>query len=356
MGQKSFKRFLALLYQPSLLLLGAGSILAFIALSARPSTSQTQEWRQAIWLSWGILFLFILVWRSLGWYLSPAREFEQSKDVVDLFTKITTSVLLILSITLTWFGIRSTQKATDKNLELARTTLENNLNQQADERFTSALEALGGERDYERIAGIYSFGRMESQFKSEAEYSELSKKAGSPEELAKLETEATAARADHGEIMRILENFIQENAAWDKRQTLNPNNKPRADIRLILKVIGTRKLGEDRKLVLVGTDLRKHDFPKDANFEGILFWHAHLEGAKLAQVKLKGASFWDAHLEGVDLTKADLTDVDFNGTHLEGAVLTDAKVGEDQLDLAIVDRLTTCPSGLKYESGRCVKS
>lgn len=341
------KKIFALVYQPSLFLLGMGTVLAFIALRTFPSDPQN-DWRGVIYVCWGILFSFILLWRVLRWYLAPA-DFAQNKDVIDIFVKITGGVLFVFTIYFTWQNFRLTQQTSTKNLEVAQITLENNQKQQRELRYTAALEKLGGETPYQRISALLSFKRMDSELKSEEAYSGMMAKAQSEEERSNIRTSLALARSEHWEIMRILNNFIQENAAWKE---VNKQEK-RADIQTILKIFAERtrtyKNGEDQRLILINTDLRGYTFTYSNvpnNFEGALFKKAHLEGADLSNAKLGGANFKEAFLQGAILTKADLSLADFDKTHLEGANMSGATANAYQFETAFFDSKTQCPTGL----------
>lgn len=354
------KKVFALIYQPSLFVLGAATILAFIAL--RAFSDPQNDWRVVIYVCWGILFSFILLWRVLRWYLAPS-DFTQNKDVIDIFVKITGGVLVIFTIYFTWQNFKLTQLTSSKNLEVAQLTLENNQKQQRELRFTAALEKLGGQTPYQRISALLSFERMDQELKSEEDYAALEKKLTTEEDRIALRAALERTRSEHWEIMRILNNFIQENAAWKEGAA----SEKKADIQTILKILAERtrtfQHGEDQRLILINTDMRGYAFTYrnvPNNFEGALFRKAHLEGADFGGARLGGANFKEAFMQGALLPNTDLSLADFDKTHLEGADMTGATASAFQFETAILDKDTKCPSGLmlseqKDKSWKCVK-
>lgn len=365
--QLSPKKLLSLLYQPSLLLLGAGSILAFIALRTSPSDPQN-DWEIMIYVCWGILFSFILLWNILRWYLAPT-DFAQNKEVIDIFVKITGGILFVFTIYFTWQNFRLTQLTSVKNLEVAQMTLENNQKQQRNSSFLAALEKLGSTDSYQRVSALSAFERMDAELKTEADYVDLQERAKSNEERASLKTSLERTRSEHMEIMGVLINFIQENAAWKESKKVEKKSDIQTIIRILAQRTRTYENGEGQRLILKNTDLRGYKFSYlDApnNFEGFLFQDAHLEGANFSGAKpnsgakLNGANFKGAFLQDADLKNTDLSLADFDNTHLEGADMTGATAKEFQFVSAILDQRTKCPSGLKLsqegeQSWKCVK-
>ncbi len=119
-------------------------------------------------------------------------------------------------------------------------------------------------------------------------------------------------------------------------------------------------------------DLRKADF-RDAKLAGTNFRYANLReadlryadltGAKLTEAKLEGANLRDAimtevqireaKLAGANFTRANLQKADFTGSDLSGADFSGANLigviglTQEQIDVAIVDKETKLPSGLR---------
>lgn len=363
-----------LLNQPSLLLLGLSTILAFVALTK--FTEEEQKW--LIYVAWGSIFLFILLWRVLRWYLSPA-DFSQNKDVIDILVKITGGAVVVLTIYFSWINFKLTQATSNKTLEVSEQTLESSQSQKTNEQFTKALEDLGGSTLFHHLAGIYSFRRLDQEIETEKEFydrMEILKQQNKSAEVLDKENETRRFQKKiHWEIMDILTHFIQEKVPIPRTEDSanSPNRlmqtvsaQPESangdeddrecpvDIYEILKLIGERKLtsgaGEVEKLNLVNTDLRGCTLR--GNFQDASFENVNFSGAKMQNVSLQGANLKRADFSGAVLEKANLTSVKLEFTSFYGVDLTDVRFGEgEDLNGALVDSSSKCPRDFRLIAG-----
>ncbi len=155
-----------------------------------------------------------------------------------------------------------------------------------------------------------------------------------------LERIAQDSERDHIPIMEVLCAYVRENARGHVVTLKKPYERPRADVKAVLDVLGRRfkrhperEAHEERegyRLDLTYTDLAHRDLygltlPRanlsNANLEGAWLLRANLEGAKLGGAKLQRANLKHAHLEEADLWEANLEGADLRRAKLEGAYL-----------------------------------
>jgi Pentapeptide repeats (8 copies) len=186
-----------------------------------------------------------------------------------------------------------------------------NRESQITERFTRAADQLGNKEPDIRVGGIYG-----------------------------LECIARDSRRDHTPVMEILITFVKEHAKWSSPYVPLPLERPPADIRAALIVLGRRNTGHEREplfIELSGTLLTRADL-SDSDFSGSAFLQTHLEGANLIDADfsnsaLVGAYLDDATLARTDLNGAALDDAscrraEFSGADLRDANLTNADLRE----------------------------
>jgi uncharacterized protein YjbI with pentapeptide repeats len=211
-------------------------------------------------------------------------------------------------------------------IRVSRLQLQATEDQQMTNRFTSAIEQLGGSPQAQ-LGGIYALERL-----------------------------ARDSRRDHGPIVEVLAAFVREHARWPgaaQVATADEDARPSQVVQTALTVLGRRTLTHetgDLRVNLSGTDLRGANL-RGANLSRALMNSAHLEyadlqGAKLKRTALVGAwltkaKLRDAHLEGARLINARLEDVRCHATHLQGAQLIGAtldggRLGETYLARAVV--------------------
>ena len=184
-------------------------------------------------------------------------------------------------------------------LDKLRTTVKGRL---AD-RFTQAIDQLGKDNLELRLGGIYAIKRI-----------------------------AQGSEADYWPVMEILTTYVRERVPWKESRPANEEPPPRklaADIQAALTVLGRRertyKSGEDLRLDLRGTDLRRAHL-SGAHLEGAILSGAHLEEANLSGAHLEDAILRGTHLEKTYLSGASLERAFLGGAYLERAVLTEASL------------------------------
>lgn len=254
------------------------------------------------------------------------RENQVRTSLVQLiatFAQIVGGTVLLAGLYFTWRNIR----ATERNVELARQTAQNNLaigrqtledsrtNQIAD-RFASAVEQIGktDELDKEsnvslRLGGIYG-----------------------------LEQVAKDSASHHWVVMEILTSFVREKSPLKASCTVETPQKPKADIQAILDVLARRdlKCEENTNLRL---DLRETDLAGarlgHAKFRSVILTKCCLRGADLDKADLNGALMGEACLSNASLGGADLMGADLNGAILTGAGLEGAHLNGALMEGAV---------------------
>jgi hypothetical protein len=305
-----------------------------------------------------LVFVLLLEVAAIGlvvgliWYLSPVFTAGDSlpmadrKDMVQGVASTAQATALglagavgFIGLIFTWRSLRQTRQATERTLELTQQG-------QITERFTKAIEQLGGGEGEDktielRLGGIYALERIAKEFEQ-----------------------------DYGVVMEVLSAYVREHAPRQrtalneviceqiivgKRPSAPP---PRSDIQAILTVIG-RCISYDNNTQQNPLDLHETDLHgaqlRDANLvqaifvgadlRGIFLVNSNLTSAILASADLSGAvlaytSFEKAILSRADLRWADLTEAylgeadlrdanfegaDLRGANLEGADLRNAK-------------------------------
>ncbi|KKH97988.1 hypothetical protein EO95_02125 [Methanosarcina sp. 1.H.T.1A.1] len=212
-------------------------------------------------------------------------------------------------------NLKSDQETSRKSLEIALATLESDIKNaqenlivakegQITERFTRAIEQLGGEKIEIRLGGIYALERISKE-----------------------------SEKDYWPIMEILTAYIRNNSSIESEniQTVS------LDIQAILTVIGRRKYffistDSDRLeyncLDLRRTNLRRANIEK-AHLRGAIFIESDLRETNLQGANLESANLREANLEGAHLRKAYL-----KGAYLEKANCVNASIGRAYLESA----------------------
>jgi len=171
------------------------------------------------------------------------------------------------------------------------------------DRFTEAIGQLGEKNLELRLGGIYALERI-----------------------------ARGSEADYWPVMEVLVTYVREHAAWKESRPPKEEQPPQklaADIQAVLTVLGRRertyKNGEDLRLDLRGTDLRRADL-SGAHLEGAILSGVHLEWANLSWAHLEDAILRGTHLEKSSLAGADLERAFLGEARLEGALLKEARL------------------------------
>lgn len=293
-------------------------------------------------LGWLILSVVVLLVPFLSWYLEPTTGPTPRKDLISIFVSITSSLILIGSLALGWLSLDITQQQTEKTLKLSTEALNSAREEQRSRRFMDALEKLGGESLYPRLAGVVAFQKLDEEVQDKRE---------------------------HWLIMDVLTDFIQLQAPRNQRPGQSPNVE-KADVLSALKYLSRRKLtmdngGEPSGLNLSKTNLSGYMLSgpaitdcanaEELNFKQVDFSESNLQGIELKCAKLKGANFKHSDLRGARLDYADLTDVELTEADLRGTLMGEANCGEcETLKYAVTDAETRCPKDFANESGKCV--
>jgi Pentapeptide repeats (8 copies) len=208
---------------------------------------------------------------------------------------------------------------------------------QITERFTRAVDQLGHKERDIRVGGIYALERI-----------------------------ARDSRRDHGPVMEILTTYVKEHVGWPAHLPIQPPaERPRADIRAALTVLGRRDTGHEPEpffVELSETDLRRADL-SGGSFQGSAFLAAHLEGANMVGADLRSSILVSAHLDEATLVEADLEGAiledascrraEFWRANLRGAFLTNSDLGEatvQDADLTDADLRGASLAGCLYSS------
>jgi hypothetical protein len=262
------------------------------------------------------LTIVYFFWIRPNEQLNNAKESLTSKEFIELKGNIRTGLAqalggaaLLIGLGFTWRSI----KAAEKNLTIAQenitatqeTAAQNiaiSLEGQITDRFTKAIAQLGDDKLEIRLGGIFALERI-----------------------------AQDSEKDYWPIIEVLAAFVREKARWegDDQPHPAPNQKVRADIQAVLRVISRRRLDvaqERRSIDLSGTDLRNAEIVK-ANLERANFARSHLEGAMLAGSRLEDTNLNGAHFDGAYMGGVVFGDT----TRMKGATFNGALVTEDNL-------------------------
>jgi len=292
-----------------------------------------------------VLVLSVVAVIAIGWYpIWQARSVTDPHDQerLELENRLRLTVAQIVGGAAVLVGVYLALrrvKAAEDQVRIAR-------DGQVTERFTRAIEQLGSNKLEVRLGGIYALERI-----------------------------ARDSERDHWPIMEVLTAYVREHAKWPPRRPPDwesiPEDeralvKPDPDVQSILTVIGRRARtwgkGEDKRIDLCNTNLRRADLC-EAHLEGAMLNMAHLEGASiekgahlekawLAVAHLEDAYLNDAHLEGAVLISAWMRGATLTGTHLDETLLGRADMRSaqgltpQQVSVAIIDDQTLLPDSL----------
>jgi hypothetical protein len=210
---------------------------------------------------------------------------------------------------------------------LTVTSLTYRLSQQGQitDRYTKAVEQLGGDKLDVHLGGIYALERI-----------------------------AVDSKRDHQTIVEVLSTFVRErtNPPCTENRTTS-QGKPAADVQAAATVLGRlphRKgvsRGNLQGATLVGAQLHQ------ANLSGVWFQETNLSVADLSDADLQKADLSRTWLSGTNLSGAwlensNLSGAWLSGTNLCGANLSCAKgLTQEQLNAATGDKTTKLPNGLQ---------
>jgi hypothetical protein len=169
---------------------------------------------------------------------------------------------------------------------------------QITDRYTKAIEQLGGDKLDVRLGGIYALERI-----------------------------AKDSERDHPTVVEVLSAFVREHsppailpstAADDADgRSSEPLLPPSTEVQAAVTVLG--RLPQRR-------DVSRGDL-RGADLHRVNLWSANLQGAHLRGVNLEWANLGRASLEGANLGRASLEGASLEGAHLRRANLRRANLG-----------------------------
>jgi hypothetical protein len=277
----------------------------------------------------GLLVIAVLVLLVPAWLVPSSVTPAQSQALQaqnDLRTTLLQSIgglFLIAGVVATW-----------RQVQLTRHQLEILREGQITERFTRAIEQLGGDNLDVRLGGIYALERI-----------------------------ASSSKVDRGPILEVLTAYVRGHSPWppagweygaatppepDDRQLASLQfRKP--DVQAVVAILGRREAVGDEELLLARVDLRRaylrranldHANLRNSSLRGVQGRNTRLRGAVLKQADLTKAFLQGADLQGADLQRADLTGANLSGADLRGAALDGAV-----LRGIVTDEATRWPEG-----------
>jgi membrane protein implicated in regulation of membrane protease activity len=167
---------------------------------------------------------------------------------------------------------------------------------QITDRYTKAIEQLGGDKLDVRLGGIYALERI-----------------------------AMDSERDHPTVVEVLSAFVREHSQPSTSDD-DKGGEPTTDVLAAVTVLG--RLPQRRQVSrgnLEGAYLESAEL-EDAHLERANLRGARLQGANLDWAHLEGAILQRAHLEGAYLQHAHLQGADLLGANLEGAYMGGAKL------------------------------
>jgi uncharacterized protein YjbI with pentapeptide repeats len=323
------------------------------------------RWKLAQWavaiilLSLVVIGCVVLFPAQLASRDADLRHIDRSKLENDVRTTLLQGVAGLLVVV----GGIATWRQLDTNRLQLRQTLEANRRQfaltregQITERFTHAIEQLGGENLDLKVGGIYALERI-----------------------------ARDSRSDSIAIREILAAYVRGHSRWpsdkrglaaDRLSDLPPLRIRTDDVQTAMTVLARKSLFGDQpgqytttgmsvpqksaqvdgvepeRIILAEVDLRGA-YLRDASLERVDFTKAHLEradfiGSHLRDARLRSANLRQAVLTNADLTGANLIGARLEGAHLESARLDDAQLVRAHLQGAYLIRTSLVGANLRF--------
>lgn len=297
-----------------------------------------------------ILIISFLLWKILSYYLKPAN-FDNKKDLLDLFIKIIGGTTLLISLFTTWKSIKDTQYQLAQNkvelenssnlsrqtMEATRISLDSSRKQQIEDRYYRAIEKLESKDTGVRTGAIYALGKI-----------------------------AEESDSHYWMILQILTGYVREKHRILQSGPVRPPFPCPPDLQAVFNIIGKRKNkwkgsesadGEPQRLDFSNTDLRglmMRDDEKggEIHFEGIRFWGADLEAARLLGVFLDDAGFDGANLRNTDFSRSSLKSTDFREAIFDertNFMGTEKTVSANNLSMAKNYQKAKMPPAIKEE-------
>lgn len=229
-------------------------------------------------LFWWLLFKFP------EWYLAPRKglltwaELQVAENALrTMIVQALGGIALLTGLFFTYRNLKLTQETAANNLKVSQATLRLTEEGKITDRFSKAIDHLGGNKLPLRLGGIYALERI-----------------------------ANESDKDYWQVMEVLTAFVRENATSHTLPT------PSLDVQTTLTVLGRRSWSEerdkDRRLNLNQVAVRGAKLNK-----------AYLADSEFVQADLRGVNFQGANLQGANFLKADLTGANITGADLSGA-------------------------------------
>ncbi len=217
---------------------------------------------------------------------APAREFERFRDLFRIITQIAMAVIILIG----FLVLRNRSRARDAADGFERET-------RLSERFTRAVEQLGGTETQIRLGGVYALDRITRE---------------APGEIVP--------------VSGILSAFVRERAGSEDGK----RREPGADIQTALTLLTSKApyaaVALDlRGTVLTGVDLNEA-LLAEARMENVQLKQANLNAADLRRAALMGAN-----LSGADLRRARLQEARLENADGTEAILTEASLIESRM-------------------------
>ncbi|MDQ3955558.1 MAG: pentapeptide repeat-containing protein [Actinomycetota bacterium] len=252
-------------------------------------------------------------------WVAPRHLFESHAARLGVENEIRRTIIQMLGgsfVLATVFFTYETVRISQESLRLTERG-------QITERFTRAIDQIGGDKLDVAIGGIYALGQIAQESKTE-----------------------------HVPIMNILETYIHEHSPALTRDNCETEELP-IDVQAALTVIGNRNLAfEDDETVidLEGVHLATGDF-SGGNYEHVEFSNSCLYGADFRDAQLNGvnfeskrhtpsdlsrsgtnlnlATFEGAQAAGADFSAVEASPISMDGADLKGADFYFADLGDN---------------------------
>jgi hypothetical protein len=315
--------------------------------SSKRSKPQNKNWYEKtrfyiLLFAAGVVLFAIIVGLILDWYIDPQNS-AQRRDLIQALGLITAGAAGAVGIVFTWRGQQLTQQAQEDSRKNTQRTLLLTEQGQITDRFTKAIDQLGG---------------------GEGEQKRVEIQLGGVHALERIASESVK---DYWPIMKLVAAYVRKYAPRDNEADFDSDTEVGLGhddpvIQAILDTIASRsqewgKGEEGGRVDLERTDLRNSAWRsygnRGANLTGVWLFEADFRGANLARANLREASLYKADISYAILNEAKAFDTDFGeanfeGTMLKGADLQRARnLTQVQIDQAVGDEATLLPPGLK---------
>lgn len=264
--------------------------------------------------------------------LEPKDRIQLEKNAADIenssrltLAQIIGGLALLAGLYFTYQNVRAAQdnaKTAQETIKISQENLRVMEEGKLTDRFSKAVEMLGGEKLDVRLGGIYALERI-----------------------------ALDSQKDHWTVMEVLTAFVRENSHRKIEQN-SEHDKLREDIQAVMSVIGRRKWSETEKqsINLASVNLRYCNLNEanlgnaildkvilsEANLSKAILTHTNLCEAILCKSDLSEASLNYAYLFKADLSKSNLRKADFSKADLKYSNLTRVKLSGTNLSGADV--------------------